>query len=235
MLNPNQTGHRLTSPNQSIQCLAHFTSVSVTVKSEDCPTNKSPAEIQRQHCMSKKVIPRKTDYHSGLFRFVTEHSIKESASQLGPSRDPCQSLSSSRTGRIKGPAATPEWPTASKRERNGHKRHDLSAKQTQTETLVRLRLRHESCRANEMGSRALNGCHAEAERHWGELLPSQVSLVHASWPAAARFCQGHKGRTALGPSESPGLLVFAVTRGQGRGSLLTSGSFMLQRPIGDGS
>lgn len=147
----------------------------------------------------------------------------------------CAGLSSSRTGRIKGPAATPEWPTASKQERNGHKRHDLSAKQTQTETLVCLRPRHESSRANEMGSRALNGCHAEAERHRGELLPSQVSLVHASWLAAGRFCQGPKGGTALGLSESPGLLVFAVTRGQGRGSLLTPGSFMLQRPIGDGS
>lgn len=75
-----------------------------------------------------------------------------------------------------------------------------------------------------MGSGVLNGCHAEAERRWRT--PALAGLFVRDTKAVGG---------APGPSESPGLLVFAVTRGQGRGSLLTPGSFMLHRPIGDGS
>lgn len=87
-----------------------------------------------------------------------------------------------------------------------------------------------------MGSGVLNGCHAEAERRWRT--PALAGLFGARQLAGCcKVLSGtqRRGGGAPGPSESPGLLVFAVTRGQGRGSLLTPGSFMLHRPIGDGS
>lgn len=133
--------------------------------------------------------------HSSLFRCFTEHSIKESVSKLGPSRDPCQSLCGSELERDWPDQRLSRRPGVADSEQTRAKRAQATPSlcKTDTETLVCLRRRHESRRANEMGSEALNGCHAEAERHRGELLPSQVSLVHASWLAAARFCKGHKG------------------------------------------